>query len=34
VRDNTSGLIGTANGQAIVPALAANQEAKPDDKKP
>jgi VWFA-related protein len=32
VRDNTNGLIGTANGRASVPA--AGQEAKPEEKKP
>jgi VWFA-related protein len=29
VRDNSNGLIGTANGHASIPAVAANQEAKP-----
>jgi hypothetical protein len=33
VRDNTNGLIGTANGHATVPTLA-NQENKPNNKKP
>jgi VWFA-related protein len=33
VRDNSSGLIGTANGHASVAAVA-TQEAKPEDKKP
>lgn len=34
VRDNSNGLIGTANGHASIPAVAANQEPKPEDKKP
>jgi VWFA-related protein len=34
VRDNFNGLIGTANGHASIPAVAANQQAKPEDKKP
>ena len=34
VRDNTSGLFGTANGKATVPAVAASQEVKPEEKKP
>jgi VWFA-related protein len=34
VRDKSNGLIGTANGHASVPAVAATQEAKPEDKKP
>jgi VWFA-related protein len=34
VRDNTNGLIGTANGHATVPAVAAGQDAKPEEKKP
>ena len=34
VRDNTNGLIGTANGHTTVPAVTANQENKPSDKKP
>jgi VWFA-related protein len=34
VRDNTSGLIGTANGRATVPAVEASQEARPEEKKP
>jgi VWFA-related protein len=34
VRDKSNGLIGTANGHASVPAVAANQETKPEDKKP
>ena len=34
VRDNTNGLIGTANGHTTVSAVTANQENKPNDKKP
>jgi VWFA-related protein len=34
VRDDSNGLIGTANGHASVTVVAANQEAKPEDKKP
>jgi hypothetical protein len=34
VRDKTNGLIGTANGSATVPAVAAGKEEKPEDKKP
>jgi VWFA-related protein len=34
VRDNFNGLIGTANGHASIPAVSANQQAKPEDKKP
>jgi VWFA-related protein len=34
VRDDFNGLIGTANGHVTVPAMAANQPAKPEDKKP
>jgi hypothetical protein len=34
VRDNTNGLFGTANGKVTVPAAAASQEAKPEEKKP
>jgi hypothetical protein len=34
VRDNTNGLIGTANGRATVPAVSASQESKPEEKKP
>ena len=34
VRDNTNGLFGTANGKVTVPAVATNQEAKPEEKKP
>ncbi|MBZ5504546.1 MAG: VWA domain-containing protein [Acidobacteriia bacterium] len=34
VRDNTNGLIGTANGSATVPALAAGQQSTPQEKKP
>ncbi|MFI5105011.1 MAG: VWA domain-containing protein, partial [Terriglobales bacterium] len=34
VRDNSNGLIGTANGRATVPAVSASQEAKPEEKKP
>lgn len=34
VRDNTTGLFGTANGKATVPAVAASQETKPEEKKP
>lgn len=34
VRDTSNGLIGTANGHASIPAVAASQQAKPDDKKP
>jgi VWFA-related protein len=34
VRDNSNGLIGTANGHASVPAAAAGQEAKPEEKRP
>jgi len=33
VRDNTNGLIGTANGRATVPAVTASQESKPEEKK-
>jgi len=34
VRDNTNGLIGTANGRTTVPAATAGQESKPEEKKP
>jgi VWFA-related protein len=34
VRDNSNGLIGTANGQVTVPAVSARQEEKPEEKKP
>lgn len=34
VRDNNSGIIGTANGHATVPAVSANQSAMPESKKP
>ena len=34
VRDNSSGLIGTANGRVTVPATEAKQETKPEEKKP
>jgi len=34
VRDNSNGLIGTANGQVTVPAIAAKQEPAPEEKKP
>ena len=34
VRDNTTGLIGAANGRATVPAATAGQESKPEEKKP
>jgi VWFA-related protein len=34
VRDNTNGLIGTANGHATVPAAPPGQDAKPEEKKP
>jgi VWFA-related protein len=34
VRDNSNGLIGTANGQVTVPAASAKQEEKPEEKKP
>jgi VWFA-related protein len=34
VRDNTTGLIGAANGRATVPAAPAGQESKPEEKKP
>jgi VWFA-related protein len=34
VRDNTSGLMGTANGTATVPAVSAGQPSTPQEKKP
>jgi hypothetical protein len=34
VRDNSNGLIGTANGRLTVPATEARQENKPEEKKP
>lgn len=34
VRDNSNGLIGTANGRVTVAAIAAKQESKPEEKKP
>jgi VWFA-related protein len=34
VRDNTTGLTGSANGRATVPAAPAGQEPKPEEKKP
>lgn len=34
VRDNNSGIIGTANGHATVPAVSANQSAAPESMKP
>lgn len=34
VRDNTTGLIGTANGHTTVPAVAAGQDARQEEKKP
>jgi VWFA-related protein len=34
VRDNSNGLIGTANGRVTVPATEAKQETKPEEKKP
>jgi hypothetical protein len=34
VRDNSNGLIGTANGHTTVPAAGAGPYAKPEEKKP